>query len=69
MVELSIVGQEHQPFAIEIEPADGVDVLERDEVFEGGATELIGELRQDAEGFIEKDVFMLGFCHAKQYST
>lgn len=69
MVELAIIGQKQQPFAVEIEPADGVDVLERDEVFEGGASLLIGELRQDAERFIEKNIFMRRFYHAKQYST
>ena len=55
MLEGAVAGKQHQAFAIVIEPANGIDVGNGDEVFEERSTggSAIAELAQNVVGLIE----------------
>jgi hypothetical protein len=55
VLEPSRVGQDHQPFAVEVQPSGGVDVRHGDVIREGGAAFGVGELAEGVEGFVEED--------------
>ncbi len=54
-----VVGQDHQPFAVHIEPARGINPGHVDKVGQGRARRtggsLVGKLRQDAKRFVEQN--------------
>ena len=52
----AVVGQEEQPFAVAIEPADRVDARDAHEVLEGRPALGVGELAEDVVGLEEGEV-------------
>jgi len=56
MCEPTVVGQQQEAFAIEIEPADRIDAGCVNIVRKCRAALGIGEFREDAVGFVEKDM-------------
>ena len=53
MGERPVVGQQEQPLAVAVEPADRVDPGDRHEVLERRPPALVGELGEDVEGLEE----------------
>ena len=54
----SVIGQQQQAFAVAVKPPGGIDALDGDEFRKRRALRrraCVGELRQDAEGFVELD--------------
>jgi len=54
-LELAVVGQQEEPFAIVIEPAGRVDILVRDELGQGASTIVVAELTEYLVRLIEQD--------------
>jgi hypothetical protein len=55
MLQVSVVGEQQQSFAVAVEPARGIDARRLDVVGEGRATFLVGELGQHPVGLVEQN--------------
>ena len=61
VLKFSMTSQNHQPFAVVIQPTDGINIGNRDEIFEGSALGgglCVSELTEDVEGFVENKIAM-----------
>jgi hypothetical protein len=66
-LQLAVVGQDQQPFAVGIEPAGNIDALDRDELIERPPLAFRRELAEDAVGLVEEnDLDTLGRVHSNQ---
>jgi hypothetical protein len=54
VLQIAVVGEDHQALAVAIEAAGGIEPLVGDKIRQGGAVFPIGKLAQDVIGFIEK---------------
>ncbi len=57
MLQVPVIGQEQEPFAVAIEASDRVDVEDRDVFFQSPLAGMVfGELAQNIEWLVEQDV-------------
>ena len=55
-LQLAVVGEQQQSFAVQVQPPGDIDARQRDEAGQGGAAlGAVGELGQHAVGFVEQD--------------
>ncbi|MNR33703.1 hypothetical protein D3C85_1513960 [compost metagenome] len=59
-LQLPIVGQQQQAFAVTVQPARRINSWHVDEVLQGRAPRLVAELGQDVERFVEQDQAWFG---------
>ncbi|MCY1559136.1 hypothetical protein D9M68_961400 [compost metagenome] len=60
-LQLPIVGQQQQAFAVAIQPSGRVDARYVDKILERRPPLTVTELRQYIEGFVEQDQLRLGW--------
>jgi hypothetical protein len=63
VLKFPMTGQNHQPFTVMIQPTDGIDIGNWNEVLEGAPLSRacglrVSELTEDVEGLVKKKIAM-----------